>query len=107
MLANASEAPAGIRAGRGLRLRWGWDTVGPGPSTSKGAVHMGIWGRVFAAGYDRFMAKAEREGLAAHRETLLGHAKGDVLEIGGGTGANLARYGPELRSLTVTEPEKP
>jgi ubiquinone/menaquinone biosynthesis C-methylase UbiE len=68
---------------------------------------MGIWNKVFAAAYDRFMAKSEREGLAAHRETLLARASGDVLEIGGGTGANLSRYGLDVHSLTVTEPEQP
>jgi ubiquinone/menaquinone biosynthesis C-methylase UbiE len=68
---------------------------------------MGIWGRAFAAMYDRLMAKSERQGLAAHRETLLADARGDVLEIGGGTGANLSRYGHGVTSLTITEPEKP
>src|SRR5262249_34881474 len=32
---------------------------------------------------------------------------GDVLEIGGGTGANLPAYGPAVASLTITEPEPP
>jgi ubiquinone/menaquinone biosynthesis C-methylase UbiE len=68
---------------------------------------MGLWSKVFAGMYDRFMAKSEREGLAAHREALLAGACGDVLEIGGGTGANLAKYGHNLHSLTITEPEKP
>jgi SAM-dependent methyltransferase len=71
------------------------------------ADDMSIWGRVFAGMYDRLMAKSERQGLAAHRETLLADARGDVLEIGGGTGANLAKYGHGVRSLTITEPEKP
>ena len=30
-----------------------------------------------------------------------------MLEIGGGTGANLSFYGPEVESLTITEPETP
>jgi len=30
-----------------------------------------------------------------------------VLEIGGGTGANLPFYGDGVRTLTITEPEKP
>jgi ubiquinone/menaquinone biosynthesis C-methylase UbiE len=68
---------------------------------------MGIWNKVFARTYDRFMAKSEREGLAAHREVLLADASGDVLEIGGGTGANMSKYGQEVHSLTITEPEKP
>jgi ubiquinone/menaquinone biosynthesis C-methylase UbiE len=68
---------------------------------------MGIWSRFFAAMYDRFMAKSEREGLAARRHALLAGASGDVLEIGGGTGANLARYGRGMHTLTITEPEEP
>jgi ubiquinone/menaquinone biosynthesis C-methylase UbiE len=68
---------------------------------------MGIWGRAFAAMYDRLMAKSEEKGLGAHRRSLLASASGDVLEIGGGTGANLIAYGPGVQSLTVTEPEEP
>jgi ubiquinone/menaquinone biosynthesis C-methylase UbiE len=68
---------------------------------------MSIWGRVFAAMYDRFMERTERDCLQAHRKELLAEADGDVLEIGGGTGANLAFYTNGLRSLTITEPEKP
>ena len=66
---------------------------------------MGIRSLIFAATYDRFIAKTEREGLAAHRAGLLVGATGRVLEIGGGTGANLAHYGPAVENLTLTEPE--
>jgi ubiquinone/menaquinone biosynthesis C-methylase UbiE len=68
---------------------------------------MNIWGRVFAAMYDRMMARTERDGLSARRAELLADASGDVLEIGGGTGANLSHYGSGVTSLTVTEPEAP
>jgi ubiquinone/menaquinone biosynthesis C-methylase UbiE len=68
---------------------------------------MSIWGHIFSAGYDRVMARTERSCLAAHRTALLTQATGDVLEIGGGTGANLSYYGPGVTSLTVTEPEQP
>jgi len=68
---------------------------------------MSVWGRVFAAGYDRFMAKSERECFGGHRQALLTAAGGDVLEIGGGTGANLPFYTGAVRTLTITEPEKP
>jgi ubiquinone/menaquinone biosynthesis C-methylase UbiE len=68
---------------------------------------MSVWGRVFAATYDRFMAKSEKDCFAAHRQELLTAARGDVLEIGGGTGANLPFYNGAVRALTVTEPEKP
>jgi ubiquinone/menaquinone biosynthesis C-methylase UbiE len=68
---------------------------------------MSLRKRFFAATYDRFSARAEKAGLRAMREALLSGATGDVLEIGAGTGANLSFYGPEVRSLTVTEPEPP
>ena len=61
----------------------------------------------FAMTYDRQMAKAEKAGLRAFREDLLAGAKGHVLEIGGGTGANLPFYGPAVESLTMTEPQPP
>ena len=52
------------------------------------------------------MGKVERAGLAEMRRRLLAQAAGDVLEIGGGTGANLACYPAVVTSLTVTEPER-
>ncbi len=68
---------------------------------------MSLTDRIFAAMYDRMLAKTEKAGLAAHREALLGAATGDVLEIGGGTGANLPFYGAGVRTLTITEPAPP
>jgi ubiquinone/menaquinone biosynthesis C-methylase UbiE len=41
------------------------------------------------------------------RRNLIAGASGAVLEIGGGTGANLGYYGAGVESLTVTEPEPP
>lgn len=70
-------------------------------------ARMSIWGRIFAAGYDRVMARTERDGLSRRRAELLAQASGDVLEVGGGTGANLAHYGDGVTSLTVTEPAEP
>ena len=68
---------------------------------------MSMRGKFFAATYDRFMKKSEKAGLTALRRDLLAQAAGRVLEIGGGTGANLAHYGPAVESLTITEPEAP
>jgi ubiquinone/menaquinone biosynthesis C-methylase UbiE len=68
---------------------------------------MSVWGRIFAAGYDHLMSGPEKATLQAHREALVPQAHGDVLEIGGGTGANLRFYGEDVRTLTVTEPEPP
>jgi ubiquinone/menaquinone biosynthesis C-methylase UbiE len=67
---------------------------------------MSIWGSIFAAGYDRFMSASEKATLRTHRETLIPRATGRVLEIGGGTGANLPFY-TGVETVTVTEPEKP
>lgn len=67
---------------------------------------MSIWGHFFAAMYDHIMARTEKDGLRARRKVLLASASGDVVEIGGGTGANLSFYNG-VRSLTLTEPEKP
>jgi len=66
---------------------------------------MSLRGKFFALTYDRQIAKAEKAGLHALRERLLAGVSGDVLEIGGGTGLNLPCYGPDVRSLTITEPE--
>jgi len=68
---------------------------------------MSLRSRLFALTYDRQLAKVERAGLSALRQELLAGASGRVLEVGGGTGANLAFYGPGVESLTVTEPEPP
>lgn len=63
------------------------------------------WGRVFAAGYDRVMASTEEAGLGAHRSALLARVNGTVLELGGGTGANLPYFGRAVDDLVITEPE--
>ena len=56
--------------------------------------------------YDRFMRKAEAASLGDWRCELLARVAGDGLEVGAGTGINLAFYGPEVRRLVMTEPEK-
>ena len=68
---------------------------------------MRIWENIFAAGYDRFLASAEKASLAAHRQQLVGTASGRVLEIGGGTGANLPYYGEGVAELVIAEPAEP
>ena len=68
---------------------------------------MTLRAKFFALTYDRQMARTEKAGLRALREGLLAGATGHVLEIGGGTGANLPYYGPAVESLTMTEPQPP
>jgi ubiquinone/menaquinone biosynthesis C-methylase UbiE len=53
------------------------------------------------------LAGVEKAGLRDRRARLLQSARGKVLEIGAGTGANLPLYGPDIEALTVTEPEAP
>ena len=60
--------------------------------------------RLFAALYDHMNASAERRWMGAHREALLSGARGEVLEIGGGTGANLPHY-RDVRRVTISEPD--
>jgi ubiquinone/menaquinone biosynthesis C-methylase UbiE len=66
-----------------------------------------LYGRLFAAGYDTLMKGTEKATMRAHREALLGRVRGRVLEIGGGTGANLPYYGTAVTELVITEPEEP
>jgi|SRR5436190_8152323 len=68
---------------------------------------MSVRSRLFALTYDRLGARVEKAGLRKRREELLAGVSGSVLEIGGGTGANLPFYGRGVVSLTITEPEAP
>jgi ubiquinone/menaquinone biosynthesis C-methylase UbiE len=63
------------------------------------------WAQIAAHVYDPFLALAERRSMAAHRQSLLAHAAGRVLELGAGTGLNLPHYPPHIRELVLTEPE--
>jgi SAM-dependent methyltransferase len=66
---------------------------------------MDIASRLSAALYDPFFWLAERAGLAARRGALLAGVRGRVLEIGAGTGLNLAHY-PAGADLVVSEPDE-
>jgi ubiquinone/menaquinone biosynthesis C-methylase UbiE len=68
---------------------------------------MSLRSRFFALTYDRQLARVEKGGLGDLRKESLAAANGRVLEIGAGTGANLPLYGPDVESLTLTEPEAP
>lgn len=68
---------------------------------------MSFYGRIFAAMYDRMMAGTEEAGLAERRRGLLASAEGRVVEIGAGTGLNLAHYPDAVTELVLTEPEEP
>jgi ubiquinone/menaquinone biosynthesis C-methylase UbiE len=65
---------------------------------------MGLWGRVYAAGYDWLVTRMDRRGGEAHRRRLVADATGEVLEIGAGTGKNLPHYRAATRVVAL-EPE--
>lgn len=65
----------------------------------------GLRAWLFASVYDRLTSGVEAAGLAATRERLLTSARGRVLEIGAGTGANLRYYPGDVESITCAEPE--
>lgn len=56
--------------------------------------------------YDPLLWWGEMGGLSKKRERLLEQASGEVLEIGAGTGLNLAHYPTGLDRLVLTEPEQ-
>ena len=66
---------------------------------------MSLRKKLFAATYDSMSRKTEEAGLRALRRGLLADASGSVLEVGAGTGANLAHYNGKVESLVFTEPE--
>jgi SAM-dependent methyltransferase len=65
------------------------------------------WQRLGAALYDRVLAEGERRTMARLREEVLSSARGEVLEIGAGTGLNLEHYPTGLQRLVLTEPVTP
>jgi ubiquinone/menaquinone biosynthesis C-methylase UbiE len=66
-----------------------------------------IWEHVFSALYDPLLWVAERAGMSKRRKKLLSRASGRVLELGAGTGLNLAHYPDEIEELVLTEPAAP
>lgn len=63
------------------------------------------WLRVMAVVYDPFLWFGEVSGMRRRRRALLAETRGRVLEIGAGTGLNVAHYPPEVDDLLLAEPE--
>jgi ubiquinone/menaquinone biosynthesis C-methylase UbiE len=59
----------------------------------------------YAAIYDRITSGAERAGLSEDRHGLLAQAVGATIEIGAGTGANLAHFPAAVTRLCLVEPD--
>ena len=65
------------------------------------------WGlneRLFAFYYPRLLALAENAGQRETRAALISEAEGRTLELGAGSGINLAHYTPKVTELVITEP---
>jgi ubiquinone/menaquinone biosynthesis C-methylase UbiE len=74
------------------------------PMTKNADGRSGLWARLGARIYDPFLAFGEHRGMRARRRALLGRAEGRVLELGAGTGLNLAHY-PDDAELVLSEPD--
>ena len=59
---------------------------------------------IFAALYDLILGPAEKKFLGPHRAYLAGAARGRVLDVGSGTGANFTYYPPEAEVVGI-EPD--
>jgi ubiquinone/menaquinone biosynthesis C-methylase UbiE len=73
-------------------------TADPSPGSA-------AWARAFARIYDPFLWAGERTALRALRTEVLATARGRTVEIGAGTGLNLAHYPDHLDELVLTEPD--
>jgi SAM-dependent methyltransferase len=63
------------------------------------------WLRILARVYDPFLWLGEIAGMRRRRSTLLGCARGRVVEIGAGTGLNNAHNTDGITDLVLIEPE--
>jgi ubiquinone/menaquinone biosynthesis C-methylase UbiE len=61
---------------------------------------------LLAASYDLLLRNTERRCLRSWRQEILAHARGDVLEIGAGTGLNLPFYPAAVKQLYLAEPDQ-
>jgi ubiquinone/menaquinone biosynthesis C-methylase UbiE len=61
--------------------------------------------RLFAALYDPFNKGSEAAGMREERHQLLAGTEGATIEIGAGTGLNLAHYPEAVTRLVLAEPD--
>ena len=66
---------------------------------------MSLYGHAFATCYDPVIRGLERRRLADRRARLLEGLTGHVVDVGAGTGANLAHLPPGVNRVTAVEPD--
>ncbi len=96
-----------MRASRGHSYVWGMTEIASAESSteSRGNPPSAAWLRIFALVYDPFLWLGEAAGMRRRRSTLLAGAFGRVVEIGAGTGLNIAHYPEGVTELVLIEPE--
>lgn len=61
----------------------------------------GWYASIFSRIYDPFMENFELKVLQKRRKLLLSELKGNILEVGAGSGANFSNYGAEAKVLAI------
>jgi len=74
--------------------------MGPPRTTRQSVRHP-----IFARGYARIAAAAEKKGGGEHRDELLAGLTGRVIEVGAGTGLNFRHYPDNVTRVLGVEPE--
>jgi ubiquinone/menaquinone biosynthesis C-methylase UbiE len=64
-----------------------------------------LFQHVFAAAYDPVMSPLEHRRLGERRRELLAGLSGELLDLGAGTGANLAHLPRSIRRVIAVEPD--
>jgi SAM-dependent methyltransferase len=70
-----------------------------------GRIYDATWGRGFAALYDRGLKSTEDAGLREMRREVLADASGRTIDIGAGTGVNIALFPSAVTELVLSEPD--
>jgi ubiquinone/menaquinone biosynthesis C-methylase UbiE len=70
-----------------------------------GRLYDATWGRGFTALYDGMIKGTEEAGLREMRRETLADAAGRTLDVGAGTGANIALYPAAVGELVLAEPD--
>ena len=65
-----------------------------------------MFGPLWPAIYDFITRTCDRGGFGTMRHELVRDALGATIEIGAGTGGNLAHYPPDLERLVLVEPDR-